>query len=367
MPEGSVWIEVRKEDFAFNLKKIRSFLKPHTKILAVIKQNAYGHGLCPTAEILEKEGVDFLGVNNPREAFSLRQAKIRLPILILSNILDYSCFPQLIRQKIRISLMDGRALRALDKAAAGAGKKAYVHIKVDTGMNRLGVRYEEAQQFIREVRRFKNIFIEGVFSHLSCAENNRAYTLHQIKLFRKALSLLQREGIKVPLVHIANSAAILKFPEAEFNMVRAGIVIYGENPTRIPLKLHPPLTLKAKVLLVKQVPAGSCISYGCSFKTRRPTKIGVVGIGYALGFRRGLSGRSFVLIGGKKRRVLGKVCMDHIVVDLGNDKVKAGDEAVIIGKQKNKVISASYLAKKSSTISYEIFTSLPSSLPRFYY
>lgn len=365
--DKNCWIEINLKALKRNLASLRKIIKKEVKILGVVKQEAYGLGLRVVAKFLSREGIDFLGVNNCSEAYSLIEDRIKTPVLILSNTLDTSSLDFLVKRKIRFSVMDYFLLKALDKTARKNNTLAFIHIKVDTGMNRLGLNFKEAFSFIKEACSFKNVVIEGVFSHFSSAEKDYSYTLSQIKKFNSLRQLLEEKRIKISLFHICNSAGTLNFPQAHLNMVRCGLILYGVKPSpELNIPLWPVVSLKTKILFIKKVPPNSFISYNRTFKTKRTSRIGIIGAGYAQGYPWSLSNRGEVLVRGRKAKILGRVCMDHMVIDLTDIKgLKQGDEVILIGGDKPR-ITVEELAEQAQTIPYEILTRLSLNLPRIY-
>lgn len=368
--DENVWLEINLENLTHNLNKVRSLLSPSVKVMAVIKQNAYGLGFLPVAKFLENKEIDFLGVNNSSEAEKLVNNRIKTPILILSNTISSRSLKELVRNKVRFTVTEESLLNLLDKASLQAGRRALVHIKTDTGMGRLGIPVEKAASFIEKAVSFKNISVEGLYSHFSSAESNQAYTLSQIEKFVKLTAGLKNKGINIPLKHICNSSGAVDFPQAHFDMVRTGIILYGVKPgKRVNIDLKPVLSFKAKVVYLRKIMKGAYVSYGNTFKALRDTEIGIISCGYAYGYPWNLSGKAEVIIRGRKCKVIGRICMDHMIVDLtpSAGKVRLGDEAILIGGDGKSNISAEDLAEKAGTIPYEILTSLSNISSRKYF
>ena len=366
---NNIWIEVNLNNLAHNLRSIRVLLKPQVKIMGVVKQNAYGHGIIAISKRLEKEKIDFLGVNNTEESLNLLESRIKTPILILSNTISSKNLLNLVTNKVRFTLMDKPLLKCLNNTARKANLKALVHIKIDTGMGRLGLDHKEALPFIKEALSFRNIEVEGLYSHFSSAEYDHAYTNYQIQNFRPLLENLKKNNISIKLAHICNSAGLVNFKSAHFNMVRSGIILYGLKPhPTLKINIRPVLSLKSKILHIKRLSKHSSISYGNTFKTKKDTLVGILACGYAYGYPRTLSNKTFVLVRKKKCRALGRICMDHMVVDLNpvDSYVNIGDEAVIIGEDGKNEITSQELAQKANTIPYEIVTCLSPGIKRIY-
>lgn len=360
------WAEVRLDNLSYNLAQIKKRLSAKIKVMVTVKADAYGHGLIPVAKKLVDYGVDYLGVASIDEGIKLREAGINLPILVLGLILETDIEP-LFTYGLTVTVCTESFARVLNIKAKSLGKIINAHIKVDTGMGRIGVLYREALRTIKKIHSLKFINIEGVFTHFALADVNEEFTFTQISFFGRLVAKLREDNIHIPLVHAANSSGIINFKESHFNMVRPGLVIYGLSPGKnIGIDLKPLLSLKTKIVYVKKVPRGYGISYGHTYVTSKPTTIVTLPIGYGDGYPRNLSNQASVLIKGKCFKISGRVCMDQIMVDVGNTSVKAGDEAVLIGSQgKNKIIVED-LADLSGTIPYEIVCGLGSRIPRVY-
>ena len=358
------WAEINLDNLEHNFLQIKKRVSGKTSILVTVKADAYGHGLVPVSRRLEESGADFLGVASIDEGIKLREAGIKVPILILGLILKNDISP-LFEYGLTPSVCEEKLAGALNSKAAKLGKKINVHIKVDTGMGRIGVAHYDAHLLVKKIHSFRHLGVEGLFTHFAFADMNRKFTFYQIDLFDKLLRDLKKDGIVIPLVHAANSMGLLDYKNSHFNMVRPGLVIYGLHPKEnIRINLKPVLRLKTKVVFVKKVPAGSGISYGHKYITRKSTKIATLPIGYGDGYPRNLSNKAPVLIRGRKFKICGSICMDQIMVDVGSAGVRVGDEAVLIGPQGNSKITAEELAELSNTISYEIVCGLGSRIPR---
>ncbi|MCX5696278.1 MAG: alanine racemase [Candidatus Omnitrophica bacterium] len=358
------WAQIDLNNLEHNFLEIKKRLAPGTKILVTVKADAYGHGLIPVSKRLVACKVDFLGVASIDEGITLRKAGIKVPILILGLILKDDILP-LFEYNLSTSVCDVGLSRALNKKAALKRKKLNVHIKVDTGMGRIGVSHYDAHKLVKNIHNLKHLRIEGLFTHFAFADLNREFTFHQIDLFNKLIRKLSKDNINIPLVHAANSIGLLDYKYSHFNMVRPGLIIYGLHPKEeLKINLKPVLSLKTKVIFVKKVPAGSGISYGHDYITSRATKIATLPIGYGDGYPRNLSNKAPVLIRGKRFKICGRICMDQIMVDVGNAPVKVGDEVVLIGSQGKNKITVEELAELSNTIPYEIVCGLGSRIPR---
>ncbi|HEC69665.1 MAG TPA: alanine racemase [Candidatus Omnitrophica bacterium] len=364
-----IWIEVDLKNLEYNFKVIRNRLKAGCRLLAVVKQNAYGHGLRVIAKYLEKKGVDFLGVNSQEEAFQLLQAKVRTPILVLSNTIFFKNLEYFLKKRVRFTLTEAGLLKSLDKLAKKNNLKALAHIKVDTGMGRLGLRQDQALSFIKKVFSYKNVEVEGLYSHFSSAEEDISYTNYQIRNFLTLKEELKKKGISFKINHLCNSSGFLNFKKAHLDMVRIGLLLYGIKPHPcLRINLKPLLSFKARLIYIKELGKNSFISYANTFQTKRKTLIGIVSCGYAYGYPLSLSNRGEVLIRGKRCKILGRICMDHMIVDLTPVKnlVSLGEEVILIGKEKAQEVTVEELSQKAETIPYQIITNLSSSLQRVY-
>ncbi len=365
--------EIDLSALSANLRLIRKRIGPGREILAVVKADAYGHGAVAVSKRLREEGVERLGVATVEEGAELREAGITAPILLLGGV-----FPEDLEGAVAYDLTPvvyrSEILEPLSRVARHTGRRVPVHVKVDTGMGRVGVPAERAATFIRQVVATEGIVLEGLMTHFAEADlADKSFASRQLALFESLIRDLRKMGIAVPRCHVANSAAILDFPSAFFNCVRPGLLLYGCFPS-------PPegrrggdpevqgvLSLKTRILYIKEVPTGTPISYGRTFITRRPSRIATLPIGYADGYSRALSNRGEVLIRGKRVPVVGRVCMDLTMVDV-TDALEAGssDEAVLIGRQGEARIAAEEVAERAGTIPYEILCGIGRRVRRVY-
>jgi len=341
-----------------------------------IKANAYGHGIKEMAQLFVQWGADWLTVHSIEEAEALRQSGIIKPILVMGFI-QKSDLTKVSILDVRVFISDFSTAETLSQIAQKANKQIFVHIKVDTGMSRLGVLDNKAREFIIKVRELKGLIIEGLVTHFATVDDfdNREEFQQQFHRFQSLLLELRNEKIKIPLIHCANSSAILLYPETYFNMVRPGLALYGyydnkkieEYCHQKNINLLPVLSFKTKVALVKEIPAGRGVSYSHLFKTTRPLKVAVVPVGYYDGIDTRLNNKGFVLIKGKKARILGRVCMNMIIVDIDDiPNVQKEDEVVIIGEQGKEKINADKIAELTGMINYEVLTRLHENIPRYY-
>ncbi|MCX7927660.1 MAG: alanine racemase [Candidatus Omnitrophica bacterium] len=360
------WAEIDLKALADNLDIVRRRLNPSTKILATVKADAYGHGIVPVARKLVGCGVDYFGVASIDEAIILRKDGIKKPILVLGLILNQN-IPALFKWQLIPTVCTIDFARKLNKYANSLKRKINIHIKVDTGMARLGVDYRDADELICKISCLPWLNIEGLFTHFAFADMDWEFTQHQIDLFNNLILRLSKKNIQIPLIHAANSIGLLAYRNSHFTMVRPGLVLYGLHPQgHMGLRFKPVLALKTKVIFVKRVPKGTGISYGHTYVTKQATNIVTLPIGYGDGYPRALSNKGIVLIKGKRFTISGRICMDQCMVDVGNTKVKIGEEAVLIGKQGKQSITVEELAQLAKTIPYEIVCSLGNRIPRVY-
>lgn len=362
------WAEIDLKAIAYNTRKIRTILGKKTSIMAVVKANAYGHGMIDVSRTLESLRIGYLGVATLDEAMTLRKSGIKLPVLVLGSLLPEEARTA-VRNNITLTLCNKELAGAL-KALAKKRLRPKVHIKIDTGMGRIGLWHEDATEFIMKLKKDDYADIEGIYTHFSIAGRDRIFTQYQIDSFETLISNLEKLNISIPLKHAANSIACVDWEQSHLNMVRPGIIIYGIYPKRnFPnlIKLKPALSLKTKVVFLKKTPPGRSISYGRTYITQSRTKIATLPIGYADGYGRILSNKAEVLVKGRRAPVIGKVTMDQTMIDISRIKdVKVGDEVVLIGSQKKEGIKIEKLARLAGTIPYEIATGITSRVPRIY-
>lgn len=360
------WAEINLEDLSHNFRQVKKLLSPSTKIMVTVKADAYGHGLIPVSKKLVSCQADFLGVASIDEGLALRKAGIKLPILVMGLALKEDLDPACLHG-LSLTVCDKDFASFLNSRARILGKLVNVHIKVDTGMGRIGVTPLEAAGLVRDIRKLKNLRVEGLFTHFAIADKSREFTFYQLGLFDKLTVGLKKSGIHIPLIHAANSIGLIDYSKSHFNLVRPGLVIYGLHPKEdMKTKFNPVLSLKTRIVFIKSMPKGRGISYGHDYVTKRKTTIVTLPIGYGDGYPRNLSNRSPVLIGGERFKVSGRICMDQLMVDVGDLPVRTGDEAVLIGSQGKYSITAEELARLSGTIPYEIVCGLGSRIPRVY-
>ncbi len=362
----SNWVEI---ELAAIKNNVRYFCdSSDVNVMAVVKANAYGHGSLPVVETALRAGASWCGVARADEALELRSAGVKCPILVL-GFTPVSMIEQLIASNVSMTGWDVEHLKDVDVIAQRLGLRARIHLKVDTGMGRVGVHYQDAFHIANYLYGAQGLLFEGLSTHYARAyEADLTPTLDQEDCFRNVVELLTEAGICPGFVHSSNSAAIINRPDLSWNMIRLGIAMYGLDPSddcKCPVDLRPALTWKAQLIQVKQVPSGTGISYGHNYVTTGQEIIGTVPTGYADGYRR--HGKKIVLIGGKRVPVIGTVCMDQFMVRLdGVPDAVVGDEVVIIGSQGADYISAEEVASRWSTINYDVVSSIGSRVPRVY-
>lgn len=367
------WVEIDLGAIKYNLSQIKKLItQTHTstpKIMVVVKANAYGHGLLEVAQTLGKLSVDYLGVATLDEAIFLRRKGIGVPVLVLGAILPEEINLAL-DYDVTLTLCNDEFASKLNAKAKALNKIAPVHIEIDTGMGRIGFWHEEAFDFIKKIKRLKYIYLEGIYTHFASASRDNFFTNYQLYSFQDLLKRLNQAKIRFDYRHAANSIALVDLKKSRFNLVRPGIIVYGMYPKRSfakVLKLKAALSLKTRIVYLKDVPSGRSISYGRTFITECPTRIATLPIGYADGYGRILSNRASVLVGGERAPVVGKVTMDQTMIDVGHIKsVKVGDEVVLIGQQGDLNMSTEEIARVSKTIPYEIVCSITNRVPRVY-
>lgn len=370
-PQRPTWVEIDLSAIANNTRRIAEIVGPDVRILASLKADAYGHGAIKAAHTVLHNGASMLGVATVSEAKPLREAGIRAPILIFGYTPPWQ-MREAAHLDLTVTLYAQEAAQALSRAATALHKKVRVHVKVDTGMGRLGIRAEELDEIVRlveAIHELPGIELEGIFTHFATADAlDSTYARKQLMRFQRVLQAIEEKHLRPPLIHAANSAAMLALPEARFDMVRPGIALYGLDPSdevRLPAGFRPALAFKTQVAQVKVVPAGEGISYGSTFVTTRPTTVATLPVGYADGFRRGPANWGSVLIHEQEAPLLGRVCMDQCMVDVSHiPQVRVGDEVVLIGRQGKASLTAEEVARRLGTIHYEVVAELLARVPR---
>ncbi len=353
-----------------NIRLAKRRLKPETKFMAVIKANAYGHGITTVGEYLEQSGlVDMFAVAIPEEGILLRHSGITLPILIL-GVTDPDHIPAVVANDLTSAVFTAEQIYTFERWAKASGKTAHVHVKLDTGMRRIGVTDDAMLDALLDAfDACPDVSMDGVFTHFAKSESDADFTHLQAKRFDAFVARIHARGYH-PIVHAANSGATLDFPELQYDMVRFGISLYGCHPDAkrtAGCGLTPVMSLVTKISNLKTVEAGEGVSYGLRFVASRPTRVATLPIGYGDGYKRCLTGKADVLIGGVRCPQIGTICMDQMMVDVSEvPGVAVGDDVVLIGRQGNEMITADELADKANTISYEILLSFNDRVPRVY-
>jgi alanine racemase len=362
------WAEINFAAVRFNINNIQEKLGKNIELMAIVKCNAYGHGAIEVSRQILNLGVKALGVSSLYEGIELRDIFKDIPIIVLSAGMSGQA-EEFIEYNLSPVVCTWQMTNALADAARKRGTRAKVHIKVDTGMGRIGVWHEKADEFTRQVYKMPDIEIEGICSHFATSdEQNLDFAKQQFEWFNRCLEKIK--DLPIRFKHISNTAAIFNLPEAHLNMVRPGLSIYGVSPSEYVKdveKLRPALSLKTKVAFLKTIPKGRTLSYARTYKTEKEMKVATLPVGYGDGYPLSLSNKAYVLIRGKKARILGAVTMDQIMVDVTDIKdVKTEDIAVLIGKQGDEEITATEIARMAGTIPYEIFTSINKRVQRVY-
>jgi len=370
------WAEIDLDCIAHNVNTIRGLVGKRKEIMGVVKADAYGHGVLDVARELLANGVERLAVSMLDEAIQLRLSGIEVPILVLSYT-DPRRVTQIIAHNITQTVYSNDLAEALSAEAVRQGRNVKIHLKIDTGMTRVGfLSGYSIIDNIAYISKLPKIIIEGLFTHLATADDeDSSYTNMQFERFMSICSELARVGVHIPVKHIANSAAILKYPQMHLDLVRPGLILFGLSPfdetqnALLKFDLKPAMQIKSYVIMNKQVETGVDVSYGRTFTTKRPSKIVTVPIGYADGYLRSLSNKAHVLIHGQKAPVVGRVCMDQCMVDVTDleGDVCIGDEVVLIGTQGNETITASQIAQLAGTINYEVVSLVGRRVPRIYF
>ncbi|MBQ3199237.1 MAG: alanine racemase [Firmicutes bacterium] len=364
------WVEVDLAALRANFAEIRRVVGADCPITAVVKADAYGHGAVEVAKCLLAEGADCLAVATLGEALELKSELGAVPIMLLSPLLGG--VGQAVRQQIILPVFSLAMAEEVNDVAARLGVYAPVQLVLDTGMGRIGLAdTAAARDEALQIAALPNLRVVGVFSHFAAAdEADKTYAEQQLAVFNRFTAALAAAGVDVPCKHIANSAALLEMPHTRQDMVRAGIALYGYYPSdevrREILQLTPVMSVKARLTWVKTVPVGTSVSYGRTFVTERETKIATVPLGYADGWSRLNSNNGYVLVGGRRAPIIGRVCMDQFMLDVTGIEAGVGDEAVLLGAQGAEMIDADEIAARIGTISYEVLSSLLPRLPRIY-
>jgi alanine racemase len=361
-------VEVNLDRLAENLRIIRQLVKP-AKVLVILKANAYGHGLVAVARQMDRSGADYLGVAYLEEGVLLREAGISTPILVLGGILGNQV-PHFLDYDLTLTASSVEKMKQIEAAAKATGRTARVHLKIDTGMERIGVHYYSARPLLEAALRSEHCHVEGIYSHFANSDTaDLSHARKQLSRFEEVLDFYTDRGVSPPLRHIANSGAILQMPESYMDMVRAGILLYGLFPSdEVPrtLPIRPALTWKSRVVYFKVVKPGHPVGYGSTWEADEMTRVVTIPVGYGDGYCRALSNRSEVIIRGKRYPIIGRVCMDQMMVNIGWETAYNGDDVVLLGEGEGQTITPEEMAGWAGTNPYEILTSINTRVPRVY-
>ena len=365
------WAEIDLDAVAHNLKGIRKLVGEKTKIMCVVKADAYGHGFFETSKTMVENGADALGVATFEEGRQLRLAGFLEPILVLGNV-NTALAQELIKYDISAAITDEMLARAMSDAAVLQNKQAKFHIKIDTGMSRIGFSPdEESVKKIVEICKLPNILAEGIFTHFSCADDkDRAMTDSQFEKFMYMVNALEKENIHFTYKHVCNSAGVIGFPEYYLDMVRPGIILYGlytEPELNNALDLIPVMTVKARITRIEEKDTDTPVGYGATYRTSKKTKIATIPIGYADGYIRCLSGNALMSVGGIKVPVVGRICMDQCMIDVSAvNNINVGDEVIVFGNGGDNSVTLEDLAKNAGTIPHEMLTLTGKRTPKIF-
>jgi alanine racemase len=379
-----VWAEIDLNAIAHNIRELRRMTHPNAKLMGVVKANGYGHGAVQVAQCALQNGAELLGVARIEEGIQVRETGIEAPILIFGYT-PPEMAPTLFASDLTPTVYTLAAAKALSEKAASLGKKIKIHLKVDTGMGRLGLVAHDLSpkqtgsragadpvQEALSIASLASLEVEGIFTHFATADSaDKSYADKQLDLFMDFLNRLRKAGLDPGVKHAANSAALIDMPQSHLDMVRPGIASYGLYPSdevnKKKVGLKPAMALKTRIIQLKKVPAGFKISYGATYETQRPTTIATVPVGYADGLNRLLSSNGQMLVGGQRVPIVGRICMDLTMLDVGRiDHAQIGDEVVIFGQQGSESQTVDEMASSLNTINYEIVTGITARVPRIY-
>jgi len=361
--------EIDLAAIAYNIQAIKKRVHP-AQIMAVVKADAYGHGVVPVSKIALESGATYLGVALVEEGIELRNHGFLEPILVFSGAYEDQ-LSDFFKYDLEVTVYTKEIADSLSELARCFQKPIRVHVKVDTGMGRIGVAWENATNFIEYLASLDGIQLQGLYTHFATADERvKTYADRQFDRFKKVLEILTQKDIHIPFKHAANSGAILDMPETFLDMVRPGVMMYGNYPSNettesVPIK--PAMTLKSRVIYIKQVPENFSVSYGRKFVTSKPTRIATIPLGYADGYNRLLTNKAEVTIRGKKYPLVGRVCMDLVMVDIGmEDNIQIGDEVILFGRQEENAFTVNEICQLLDTIPYEVTCWVSKRVPRIY-
>ena len=364
------YVEVDLGRLSANLQAIRTHVGPETKVMAILKANAYGHGLVPVAHHMVAQHIDYLGVAVLEEGILLREQGIKAPILVLGGILGNQV-PLFLQYDLTLTASSIEKLEQIDAAARQMGVTARVHLKIDTGMERIGVHYYNAESFLRASLQYRHVQVEGIFSHFADADAaDLGFARLQLERFDEVLSFYERASLPRPLCHMANSAAILNLPESRYDMVRPGILLYGVYPSpecAQTVNVQPALSWKSRVVYFKVVLPNHSVGYGLTWQSDHMVRLVTVPVGYGDGYFRSMTGKAEVLLNGKRYPVVGRIAMDQMMVNIEWDSAYNDDEVILIGEDTHgQALTCADLAEWAGTIPYEILTNINTRVPRIY-
>lgn len=361
-------LEIDLKKLGENFKRVKEHVSP-AMVMPCLKANAYGHGLVHIAQFYQELKADYLGVAFVEEGILLREMGITIPILVLGGVWGNQV-PLFLKHNLTITASSIEKLRQIDDAAGQMKVKAKVHLKIDTGMERIGVHYYNSEKFLEVAHKCKNIKVEGIYSHLANSEaEDLSHTRLQLERFNEVLSFFKKRSINLPVRHISNSGAILQLPEANLDMVRPGIILYGVYPSKEVKKtitVNPALTWKSLVIYFKVIKPGHPVGYGSTWQTDHNVRAVTIPVGYGDGYLRNMSHKAEVLLRGKRYPVIGTISMDQIVVNIENDSAYNGDEVILLGSDGKSTITCEELADWAGTVPYEILTNINTRVPRVY-
>src|SRR3989339_1291653 len=364
------WVEIDLNALKHNLLAIKKQVGQHVKIMGIVKADAYGHGDYEVSRVLLNNSVEMLGIAILEEGIMLREKGIESPLLILGGIFEEQ-IDDVIQYNLTPTAYDLKLADMLSKKANYFNKIVKVHVYVDTGMGSIGMKYNKAVEFVKSLEDMKNLFIDGIYTHCSCSDEKESECTNlQIKRFRDILAALDTLKVCIPLRHMANSGAILGYPESYFNMVRPGLSLYGLYPSEDisrDIGIRPVMSFKTRIIHIKDMESGDVVGYGRTYSITKPTRVATLPLGYDDGYNRLLSNQGNVIIKGRKSSIIGRVCMDQCFVDVTNIKdVSVGDEVVLYGSQGQETIPIESIAKQLNTIPYEVTCSISKRVPRIY-
>ena len=371
LEENLTWAEIDLDAIAYNTRELKRHVGEKTELMAVVKANGYGHGAVPVAETALDNGASSLAVHRTLEGVQLRQAGVTAPVLIMGYTLPAQA-ETIVRWDLTPTVNTPEQAGAFSAATSRQGKVLPIHVKVDTGLGRFGLLPDEVVDFVQAISELPGLVLEGIYTHFAISDAaDKSYTLQQFEIYLEVVKGLEEAGFAIPIKHVAGSSATLSLPQTHLDMVRCGITLYGLRPSdevEPTIPLRPAMTLKSRVGRVRTLPAGSSISYGCTYTTSEPTRVALVPVGYGDGYRRILSNKGQVLIRGQRAPIVGRVCMDQFVVKVSHvPNVQQHDEVVLLGRQGDDEISAEEVATWAGTINYEVTTSILPRVTRVYF